>query len=191
MKFKYQLVSLSAAFLISATTLTHAQSGTTWFGDSSDGQWLAGIKYGQVSNDDFGFRDADTYSIILGYQFARPVNTDGTSTLELEYTDSDEASRDTGISGDEWEFESYGLYLTYRTPGTVYFKGRVGLLNSEITSLSNGINVGTDSDTNFAYGAGFGIVLGENQNVNLELDWTAGSGDNDVSLVNFGGYIRF
>lgn len=187
---------IKVAVLLTAFTLVpalnaNAQEGTSWFGDTADGRWLAGIKYGQVSNDEQGFQDADAYTLVLGYQFAREVGVNGSSNLEFEFTDSDEADRNTGFAGDNWDLRAYGLYLTYQSPGTVYFKGKLGVLYSDIRSETNNIKLETEDDANFAYGAGVGVVLGANQNINLELDYTASSGDNDIGLVNLGGYITF
>ena len=191
MKYIFKLAVLLTAFTLIPALSANAQEGTTWFGDTADGRWLAGIKYGQATNDALGFEDADAYTLVLGYQFARQVGVNGSSNLEFEYTDSDEADRNTGIAGDNWDLRSYGLYLTYQSPGTVYFKGKLGVLYSEISSETNNVKLASSDDANLAYGAGIGVTLGANQNVNLELDYTASSGDNDISLVNLGGYITF
>jgi hypothetical protein len=191
MKYMFRTATLLAAFTLIPALTANAQEGTTWFGDTADGRWLAGIKYGQVANEALGFEDADAYTLVLGYQFAREVGVNGSSNLEFEFTDSDEADRNTGFAGDNWDLRSYGLYLTYQSPGTVYFKGKLGVLYSEISSEANNIKLEATDDASLAYGAGVGIVLGANQNINLELDYTAASGDNDISLVNLGGYITF
>jgi hypothetical protein len=190
MKFRHQIIAMAAMLLWPAISVW-AQQGTTWFGDTADGQWLVGIKYGSITNDDPGFEDADAYTLVLGYQFAREVGINGSSSLEFEFTDSDEASRETGIAGDNWDATAYGLYLNYRTPGTIYFKARIGILYSEINSESNNVKLESNSDADIAYGAGLGILLGASQNINLEIDWTGSGGDNDISLVNIGGSIRF
>lgn len=192
MKQFIRITTLLCALAVWSISSVFAQEGTTWFGDSADGQWLAGIKYGQAINDDLGYSDADAYTLVLGYRFAREVGVKGSSNFEFEFTDSYEASRNTGVAGDNWDLRSYGAYLTYQTPGTVYFKARLGLLHSEVrTEAPGSFKLSSVRDTNFAYGAGFGLVLGENQNINLELDWTAASGDDDISLVNLGGTVRF
>jgi len=191
MKHILKIATLLIAFTLLPALSASAQEGTTWFGDTADGRWLAGIKYGQATNDDPGYQDADAYTLVLGYQFAREVGVNGSSNLEFEYTDSDEADRNTGFAGDNWDLRSYGLYLTYQTPGTVYFKGKLGLLYSEISSEANNVKLESKDDANIAYGAGVGVVLGANQNINLELDYTASNGDNEISLVNLGGYITF
>ena len=182
---------LAAIGFLSVSTATYAQEGTTWFGDTADGQWLAGIKYGSMTNDDPGFQDADAYTLVLGYQFARPVGDNGSSSIELELTDTEEADLNNGISNGFWDATTIGLFITYRTPGTVYFKGKVGLLASDLKAEINEVDVADTSDVAFAYGAGLGVRLGAQQNVNLELEWTGASGEHDLSHVTIGGQILF
>ena len=190
MLIKNQLISMVAGLLL-VTHSAIAQEGTTWFGQPADGQWLVGIKAGQITDDDPGRSDADVYSIVIGYQFAREVGTNGTASIEFEYFDSDDANTNSGFPGTTWDARGYGLFFTYRTPGTVYFKARAGLLSSDLREEVGSVRLATSRDTSFAYGAGLGLVLGQKQNVNLELDWTGTSGDNDISLVQLGGLVKF
>lgn len=182
-----------ATFLLMAISANTAisQEGTTWFGDSADGQWLVGVKLGSINNDAPGFEDASLTTLVLGYQFSRQVGTDGTASLELEIGKSDDADLNNGLPGSEWEAETLGLFINYRTAGDVYFKVKLGLMSTDIEARTGRLATLDVSDTNFAYGAGFGVILGQRQNINLELDWTGSSGDNDVNLINLGGLVRF
>ena len=179
------------ALLAGLAGTAHAQSGTTWFGDTADGQWLMGIKVGSLQNNEPGFSDVDSATLVLGYQFSREVGTDGTSSIELELTDTDDGGLNNGIPNSSWDAQTVGLFLNYRTPGTVYFKGKFGLLSSEISTEANGIGLQDFDDTNFAYGAGFGVLLGAQQNINIEVEYMGTTGDNDLDMFNVGGLIRF
>ena len=190
MNIRQTIITITTLLLLPVGSVW-AQEGTTWFGDTADGQWLAGIKYGQMTNDDPGFENADAWTLVLGYQFARTVGVDGSSSVELEFSDTLEASRNTGIAGDNWDARAYGLYLSYRTPGTIYFKGRVGILWSDIRTESNNIKLTSESEADVALGVGLGILLGATQNINLEIDYTQSGGDHDISLFNVGGSYRF
>jgi len=179
-----------AAGLLSFTLPVYSQQGTTWFGNAIDGQWLIGIKTGVITNDEPGFENAPNTSIVLGYQFAREVDINGSASIELEINNSQPEGIDG--TGTEWEAETYALFLNYRSPGTVYAIGKLGIMDSEVeTKTIDGVELKKISDTNFAYGLGAGVLLGETQNVNLELEWIGISGDNDLNLVNFSGLVRF
>ncbi len=184
-----RIFPLASALLVLCTFSVQAQEGTTWFGQPADGQWLVGVKLGQVSNNNPGFSNADNTTVVLGYQFAREVGVKGTASIEFEFSESDDALTNSGGFGSKWEVSTFGLFLNYRSPGTVYFKTKLGILTSDIESPTGTFASRTDSS--FAYGAGIGLRLGERQNFNLELDWTGTSGDNDIDIVSLGGTIAF
>ena len=50
---------------------------------------------------------------------------------------------------------------------------------------------GDGSDVAFGYGAGIGLRLGAEQNINLELEWVGASGEQDLSHVTIGGQYLF
>ena len=191
MNYKKSKIFLAAASLMAMSWSASAQEGTTWFGDSADGQWLAGIKYGSMTNDDPGFQDADAYTLVLGYQFARPVGMNGSSSVEFEFTDTDEADINNGISNGAWDATTIAAYITYRTPGTVYFKAKLGLLHSDVKVEINEVDISDGSDVAFGYGAGLGLRLGAEQNINLELEWVGASGEQDLSHITIGGHYLF
>ena len=191
MNYKNTKVFLAAAGLMAMSWGVSAQEGTTWFGDTADGQWLAGIKYGSMTNDDPGFSDADAYTLVLGYQFARPIYEQGSASVEFEFTDTDEANINNGINSGRWDATTLAAYIAYRTPGTVYFKGKIGLLHSDVKVEINEVDVSDGSDVAFGYGAGIGLRLGAEQNINLELEWVGASGEQDLSHVTIGGQYLF
>jgi hypothetical protein len=189
MSYKRRAILLISAILLLPASTAFAQQSSTWFGNSADGQWLVGVKLGQIENNDAGsFDDLDNYTVVLGYQFARAIGGDGTASIEGEFGDSDDADFASHVPGSQWEARTIGLYMSYRTPGTVYFKGKLGILYSD---LGFDDVLPDQSDTNFAYGGGFGILLGREQNFNIELEWLGTSGDNDLNLLNLVGLARF
>lgn len=168
-----------------------AGAGTTWFGETADGQWLAGIKLGSVTNDNPRFDDATNATLVLGYQFSRIIGDRGTASVEFEIGDSISDGDLRTTANGEWGVQTLGVYLTYRSPGTIYFKGKLGVQDTDVQTRNSGsINLDR-SDANFAYGAGLGIVLGRDQNINLEVEWVGVSGDNDLNFFNIGGHYRF
>ncbi|MEA3292047.1 MAG: outer membrane beta-barrel protein [Pseudomonadota bacterium] len=185
---------LAPALLASGLFFSTASLGATWFGESADGRWLVGLKGGQVQTDTRGYDDTDNWGLTLGYEFSRPIDGTGSASIEFDYLNTTgsgdiKSSSEFGLDG-EWDMDAYGLYFAYRTPGTVFFKGKLGLLNSKIRSDFGTANR-SDSDTNFAYGAGLGVRLGMEENINIELDWVGNSGDNDLSFINLGVMLLF
>ena len=181
---------LIAAFSIAITGNSWAQSGTNWFGDTADGQWLAGIKLGRVSHDSSRLDEVTNATLVLGYQFSRSIGDRGTASVELELGDTLDEGSIGGTSG-EWDLGTVGVYMTYRSPGTVYWKGTIGIQRTDVGTGNFGSPAFDETDTNLAYGAGLGILLGPEQNVNLEVEWVHMSGDNDLNAINIGGHVRF
>lgn len=191
MSYKKRAISLvSAALLLLPVSFANAQESTTWFGNSADGQWLVGVKLGQLENNSQSgfFDELENYTLVLGYQFARRVGTNGSASIELDLSESDDADFDSHIAGSQWNARTVGLFIAYRTPGKVYFKGKVGLMYSK---LEFDEALPKEDDTNVAFGAGFGLLLGARQNMNLELEYTGTSGDNDLDIWNLVGLYRF
>ena len=100
---------------------------------------------------------------------------------------------DSGVFGrvGVWQTENIGVHFTYRTPGNVYFKAKLGALRSEVTTELTGLSAIKEQDTSVSYGAGFGLKLGETGNFNIELEFVGTSGDNDINIISVGGVYRF
>jgi hypothetical protein len=167
----------------------------TWFGQTADGNWLAGIKVESVDNGRSGYDSAANVGLLFGYEFSRPIGLDGTSSIEIDFTDSFDSG---GISDDsifgvggEWDTQNIGVHFTYRTPGNVYFKAKLGAIRSEVTSKLDGIGDAKESDTSFSYGAGLGLKMGQTGNFNMELELVGTSGDNDLTMISLGGIYKF
>ena len=179
------------ALALFSSSVQAQSSGTTWFGDTADGQMMVGIKVGDVRIDDPLYENANNATLVLGYQFARVVGNRASASVEFEIGDSfNEGDLNISPPGN-WKARTIGLYMAVRTPGTVYFKGKLGVLDSDIRTRDTGQFILDQGDTAFAFGAGFGVLLGAEKNFNLELEWTGASGDNDIQQFTLGGLARF
>jgi len=192
MKFKLHATTvLAAAIAVFSHLADAAENGTTWFGNTADGQWLVGIKAGPVSTNDNRFNDADNAALVLGYQFARAIGDRGSVTAEFEYSDTYSDGDLDVIPGASWHVPMWAGFLAYRTPGTVYFKAKLGILYSDIKTRDAGTIILDHSDTNLAFGGGLGVKLGARQNFLIEAEWTGTTGDSTVDQVTLGGLYLF
>lgn len=168
-----------------------AQNGGTFFGHDASGKWMLGVKGANIVNEADGYEDASSYGIVVGYQFSRAVGGSGSASLEFEYMTSDDGDINAGSQFGqvgEWDVDTFAVYMAYRTAGTVFFKGKLGALNSEIESRIAG-QVISEDDVGFAFGAGLGVLLGDAGLV--EVEYTGVTGDNDISLITLGGSLLF
>lgn len=187
--------TLGKALIVSTFWLTSSSSfaagQTTWFGETADGNWMAGLKFGAAELDIEDYNRAKTTALVIGYQFSRPIGDNGSASIELEIANSDDAKIDSPAVQGEWNINTEALYMNYRSPGTVYFKSKVGVLHNEITQKFAFGEVASD-DVSFALGFGGGVRLGSEDNrVNIEAEWVSSSGDHDVNYFSLGGVIEF
>ncbi len=185
-------VLFAALFSFLAVGTVWGAEEATWFGQKAAGKWMVGLKGANVQNGRDGFDDASNAGLLLGYWFARPVGFNGTASIEFEGMTSTgdgdiDGTSNFGTAG-RWDVDTYGLFFAYRTPGTVYFKGRLGGLHSEISNKFGTARTSTD-DASLAGGAGLGVQVGEWGNI--ELEWTGDSGDNDLQMISLGGVLKF
>lgn len=178
---------------ISAPTLAESPS---WFGDKATGTWMAGIKVGNMINEGTDFSNSSNAGLVVGYTFARPVGSAGGSTsVEFEMT----TSIDKGTFGEEsvltttgkWDVASKAIYVAYRSAGTVYFKGKLGGVIADVTTVrdSGATNRDTVEDAKVSLGAGVGMRLSEK--ANIELEWASGIGENDINYISLGAVFNF
>lgn len=159
-----------------------------FFGKEAPGKWIVGVKLAQVENDAAETEDTEGVGIVLGYEFARPVGAYGSSTIEFEYITTDDGDIADGIPG-EWDADIYNIFFTYRSAGTLYFKGKIGAQYSSIDINSPGlINIEAD-DTSLALGLGLGYRVGDLGVV--ELEYTKDSGDNDIGVFGLNALLEF
>ena len=172
--------------LLSLNTSAVADEEGTFFGQDATGKWIIGIKAGVMQNDTDGFGDATNAGVVLGYRFSRAIGgIGGSSSVELEFTTSVDNGDFSNING-EWDVDTYALFFTYSTPGTVYFKGKLGGMTSDISSNVTGV---ANDSTGFAYGVGLGVKAG--QSGKFELEYTGVTGDNNINFISLGGLLEF
>ena len=182
--FKY-LAPLALALSVSPT-IDAAEEEGTFFGQDATGKWIVGLKVGVIQNDTDGFGDSTNAGVVLGYRFSRAVGgIGGSSSIEVEATTSvDDGDFSNGAG--TWDVDTYALFFTYSTPGTVYFKGKLGGMTTDVSSSV----VGVENDASgFAYGAGFGVKAG--QMGKIELEYTGVTGDNNINFFSLGGLLEF
>jgi hypothetical protein len=172
---------------------SESKEQVTWFGEVAEGDWLAGIKVGAVKPDNEGFRDGTSGTIIFGYQFARPVGDRGSASIEIELGTSTWSDvRTGGVTYGEWDIHSFGIFFNYRSPGTIYFKGKLGVLNTTIHSKANSGAVSDFKDTGLALGLGAGYRIGGSDGkTTIEAEWVSSSGDTDINYYNLGANFAF
>ncbi len=174
--------ALTVALL--SPVIAHAEK-TTWFGEEASGTWMAGLKYGRQANGYEGFGEATASSIMLGYVFDRPVYRDGTGAIEFETTqtvDNGDITDQYGNPNGAWAHDSTSIFFAYRTPGTVYFKAKMGITVADrYVSLPSHPPAFHDQELDLSWGAGIGVHLGER--ANLEVEYTLPLGVNNSESI--------
>jgi len=179
---------LVAPFILSLSMMTCAVADEegTFFGQDATGKWILGIKAGVMQNDTDGFGDATNAGVVLGYRFSRAIGgIGGSSSIELEFTTSVDDGDFSNVNG-TWDVDTYALFFTYSTPGTVYFKGKLGGMTTDVSSSVASIE---NDASGFAYGVGLGVKAGESGK--FELEYTGVTGDNNINFISLGGLIEF
>ena len=199
----FLLQAVLTSFSMSVATLSFAQGTSfnqqprkdgTFFGYEATGKWMVGVKGAKVQNSAADYGDTTNVGFLFGYTFARPVGFNGSASVEFEGTTTT-SDGDIGPASDfgpgatgQWDVDTMAIYFAYRTPGTVYFKGKLGGIASDVNSTYTGGTAQQD-DASFAYGAGLGVRLG--QVGKIEVEYTGASGDNDIGLISVGGILEF
>ncbi len=179
------LAPLAFALSVYGPYVAAGEEGT-FFGQDATGKWIVGIKAGIVQSDTDGFGDATNAGVVVGYRFSRPIGgIGGSSSIEFEATTTvDDGDFSNGAG--EWDVDTYALFFTYSTPGTVYFKGKLGGMTTDVSSSVSGVE---NDASGFAYGAGLGVKAG--QMGKLELEYTGVTGNNRLNFFSLGGLLEF
>lgn len=187
-KTRKNLIPALLALSLSAPAAAADEQEGTFFGHDATGKWIVGIKAGVLQNGTEGFDDATNAGIVLGYRFSRAIGgIGGSSSIEFEGTTSvDDGEFSSGVGAGTWDADTFAIFFTYATPGTVYFKAKLGGM---FTDVSSSVNQASNSDSGFAYGAGLGLKIAESGK--LELEYTGSSGSNEISFVSLGGMVEF
>lgn len=197
MKHLFIALSISIFALNTHTTLAD-ETGKEgiFFGNDAPGKWIVGIKAAQIENDNDDIivngrsqdlDEADALGLIVGYEFARPIGLNGSSTIEFAYIKSDDAHIERDTPG-TWNTDIYSLFLTYRSAGTLYLKGKLGLQHNSVDFESPFV-LGELSDTSLALGIGLGVRI-QDYGV-IELEYSKDSSDNDLGILGLNALLEF
>ena len=133
--------------------------------------WIFGANTGTMVIDVSGVSNPTNVGFMAGYEIGIGI---GDLAFEAEMTNS-VSSGSAGSS--DVDIDTRALYVALRTAGPVYFKGRMGTLQEEI-SIS-GFPSETDNGSSIGVGVGFSLGL-----VQLELDYTVI--EQDVNYLSVG-----
>ena len=157
---------MAAGLGILLFSLTAAHADTTWFGDGqAAGSFEIGVKTGKLLHDSKDVDSAKANTIVLGYTFARPMIGNGSVSVEFETTNT----YDKGTFGSDsfmgttgkWKDKTNALYLSYRTGGTVYFKGKAGVTDGDITYTPDPAGIPVYKKSRSEVSAGVGYCFGD------------------------------
>ncbi len=186
------VLTLATLCLLSANA---AAQQPTWFSDdrTAQGHWMLGFVYGDMLHEGNDFKDATNAGILAGYEFARPILGNGRAAVEFVYTDTsddgtfgvDSRQATTGT----WSLKTIGVYVAARTAGTIYAKGKMGVVVADIDyDRDTGILL-QEEESGASFGAGLGFRV--NDRANIELDYTGSIGINDINYFSLGAMVLF
>ena len=141
-----------------------------------------GLKVGSMMVDVSEFEDADSVGLVAGYKIYD--NASGSVAIEGEYTNSSSADIN-GIPG-KWDIDTLAVYLAYRSSGDLYFKGKIGYLDEDISASAFGTSI-SGSDSGLSVGVGGGWKIGTKSA--LELEYTMI--EEDVNFLSLGVNFSF
>ena len=87
--------------------------------------------------------------------------------LEAEFTNSVNSGTLQGFSDINIDIQTVSLYGVFRTHGSIYLKGRIGVISEAVTMSSSVISVEAD-ESGTSLGAGLGFKVGSNNNIEIE-----------------------
>ena len=97
-----------------------------------------------------------------GYRWPTGWGIEGEITTSLT-----NGKADVGFFGSvHYSVDTYAVYGTYRTPGDVYFKARLGLLDEQVDA-----GPADGSDSGLTGGAGIGFDVGRSAEVQIEYTY--------------------
>jgi len=169
------LALLSATFGgTQAAFAAQDEDDTTFFGKKAKGKWIIGVKLAKIDTNIEEIKDADGVGVVLAYEFDKLIGGAGTSTVEFEYISGNQTDI-LGIA--EYESDIANLFFTYRSPGTLYYKAKLGLSYSSLEISAFGDKFDTD-DVSIAAGIGLGYHIGDYGVI--ELEYSAGTGSQEI-----------
>ncbi|MCP3925429.1 MAG: porin family protein [Desulfobacterales bacterium] len=154
---------------------------------SAEDTFYVGAKSGYMVIDDIAIAsttNATNGGLLIGYQFESGGY--GNIALEGEFTQVI-SKGDITINGNTgyWEVETAAIYLAYRTPDTLYFKAKAGMLREDVyISVAGATADGTDTGSSYGFGVGLRAA-----NVMLELEYTLV--EVDINYISLGLVFHF
>lgn len=107
-------------------------------------------------------------------------------------TNGTESATAPGLDSYQQSFslEDFGLYLSYRSRGNLYFRGLVGgPLYANTNSLQNYLHKGQDIE--IEYRGAIGLRLGEHGAFNLELEFLGSRLTGESNMISIGARYQF
>ena len=190
------------AIALPNTLLAQQSKSGPLFGYSADGKWIIGAKVANVDPNIAEVPDAEGVGIVLGYEFARPVGDGGSSTVELEYIQTDETAVSAldsllGTSGTTYESDIVNLFFTYRSPGKLYFKVKGGLsyIDRSIKNAPFGILTNSGeilvAGEEVALAAGIGIGFRIKEYGVIEVEYSQDASELETSILSLNAFLQF
>ena len=143
---------------------------------SAHAEGYFGAKAIKSDVDSSAYDSALDIGIFLGADFA----TLGSNTISLE-GELTTTIIDGSVGSSDWSLQTFALYAAMRTGKDTYLKIRGGYMDREITVSPGGSN----SDTGFAYGIGFGFPAAGST---MEIEYTVYNGGSsaDITMLSLG-----
>jgi hypothetical protein len=146
-----------------------------------------GIKGGLMMPDISSLDNAFNF----GLQFGGYVHQDpkiGSFAIEGEATITlSDGDVSLGAIDGDWDVDVVAAYGVYRSPGEVYFKGKLGLAYEDVTVDYSGLGSASDDDFNISLGFGVGWNIPEQGS--LELEYTIIEEDIDFLSLTYNFYL--
>lgn len=175
------VASLLLASLGMTSTSLAADRGGPFFGKEAPGKWIIGVKAGKIDPNIPSVSNADTVGLVLGYEFARAIGGNGSSTFELELLSGDESGFNSSYL---YEADVVNAFFTYRGPGDLYLKLKAGLSYADIVFNSLLDPTVEFDDVSVAGGIGIGYRVGDYGVIELEAQTDSGRSDLAIYSVN-------
>ena len=178
-------LALLAVTLGGSQIASAAENEKTLFGKKAKGKWIIGVKLAKIDTNVEEIKDADGVGVVLAYEFDKLIGGSGTSTVEFEYISGNQTDI-LGIA--DYDSDIANLFFTYRSPGILYYKAKLGLSYSTLEISAFGDSFDTD-DVSIAGGIGLGYQIGDYGVV--ELEYSAGTGSQELFVDTFNDTLGF
>lgn len=173
---KQLILFMACALMLWLPGTVQAQDRTFYFG--LKGGWM----FPDVSALDEAFNGG---LLAGGFIYEDPAT--GSIAIEGEVTTSfsDGDVSFLGMRG-EWDLDTIALYGVFRSPGQIYFKGKIGILYEDASVTISGTGASGD-DTGLSAGIGAGWMVWDRGS--LELEYTIIEEDVDFLSLSYNFYF--